>query len=192
MISFIRGTILKKHKNFIILEAHDVGYQVFLNPTFFAELITGQPLEVYTHQYIKEDALDLYGFKNLEELEVFELLLSISGVGPKSALGILAIANPEELKVSIAHGDSSLLTKVSGVGKKTAERIVLELRDKITHIDIAPTAGGSSVDVMGDEIDALISLGYSLQQAREALRTVDPQISNSGERIRAALKNMGR
>ena len=192
MISYLKGTILNKRKNFIILEVNGIGYQVFLNPTFFVELITGQPLEIYTHQHIKEDALDLYGFKNLEELEMFELLLSISGVGPRSALGILAVANPEELKISIGRGDSSLLTKVSGVGKKTAERIVLELRDKISHIEIVPSAGGGSVDVSGDEIDALISLGYSLQQAREAMRAVDPQISNSSERIREALKKMGR
>lgn len=191
MISFIRGKILNKRKSFIILEAHDVGYQVFLNPSFFAELTTGQSVELYTHQYIKEDALDLYGFRSLEELEMFELLLSISGVGPKSALGILAVANPEELKTSISRGDYSMLTKVSGVGKKTAERIVLELRDKIANIEITPTAGGTSIDSSGDEIDALISLGYSLQQAREALRAVDPKIVDSSERIREALKKMG-
>lgn len=191
MISFIRGKILSKRKNFIILEAHDIGYQVFLNPTHFAELTTGQNVEIFTHQYIKEDALDLYGFRSMDELEMFELLLSISGVGPKSALGILAAANPEELKTSISRGDHSLLTKVSGVGRKTAERVVLELREKISHIDIQPDISGST-DTASDEIDALISLGYSLQQAREALRQVDPLIKNSSERIREALKKMGK
>lgn len=192
MISFIRGKILNKRKNFVILETHDVGYQVFVNPTVYVELELGQSIEFYIHQHIKEDALDLFGFKNLEELELFELLLSISGVGPRSALGIMAASSVNELKESIARGDSSSLTKVSGVGKKTAERIVLELRDKMDVL------AGSGVNISGepsvssDEIDALISLGYSLQQAREALREVNPLLKKSGERIREALQKMGK
>ncbi|KKR32354.1 MAG: Holliday junction DNA helicase, subunit A [Candidatus Falkowbacteria bacterium GW2011_GWF2_39_8] len=192
MISFIRGKILNKRKNFVIVDCHDIGYQVFVNPVVHAELELGQSIEFYTHHHIKEDALDLYGFNNLEELELFELLLSISGVGPRSALGIMAASSVNELKESIARGDSSSLTKVSGIGKKTAERIVLELRDKMDVLTSSEISTSGENSASSDEIDALISLGYSLQQAREALREVNPLLKNSGERIREALRKMGR
>ncbi|NTU99077.1 Holliday junction branch migration protein RuvA [Candidatus Falkowbacteria bacterium] len=194
MISFLRGQVLAKHKNYFIVLVHDVGYQVFVNQTLFSEFVAGQPVELYTHQYIKEDALDLYGFKNIQEMEMFELLLSISGVGPKSALGILSVAKTDELKLAISRGDSSILTKVSGVGKKTAERIVLELREKVLAVGDGDLAGGavSQSLAQSDEIDALLALGYSLQQAREALREVDPALKSSSERIRAALKMLAR
>lgn len=194
MISYIKGTIINKRKNFLIVEASGLGYQVFVSPTLYAELVSSMPVELYLHDHIKEDARDLYGFKALDDLEMFELLLSISGVGPKSALGIMAIANVEELKTAIASGDVAMLNKVSGIGKKTAERIVLELREKITTITFeSPTSGGGSVvSAQSDEIDALISLGYSLQQARESLKQVDISITKSGERIREALKYLAK
>lgn len=189
MISFLRGKILNKGQGFVIIDVRDIGYQVFVNPTVYADLDIKQEVEFYTHHHIREDAMDLYGFKNLEELELFELLLSISGIGPKSALGVLAIASVEDVKDSISRGDSALLQKVSGIGKKTAERVVLELREKITS-----TGSGQAVTETGnsssDEIDALMALGYSMQQAREALKDVSPDIKDSGERIREALKKM--
>lgn len=187
MISYLNGQIINKGNGFIILVVGNIGYKVFVNTSMYADFKTGQAVEIYTHQHVREDALDLYGFKNLEELEMFELLLSISGIGPKSALGVLAIGNVAEIKESIAQGDSSLLTKVSGIGKKTAERVVLELREKVGYL--AAEKGGGSM--AGDEIDALISLGYTLQEAREALKSIDPAIKESGLRIKQALKNLG-
>jgi Holliday junction DNA helicase RuvA len=148
---------------------------------------------MYTHQYVREDALDLFGFRNLEELEMFEMLLSISGVGPKSALGVLSISSVDQIKDSISRGDPALLTKVSGIGRKTAERIVLELREKVSAIEnIKRLETGGKGDARADEIDALMALGYSLQNAREALRLVDPELNDSGDRIREALKGLGR
>lgn len=190
MISFLRGKILNKGKGFVIVETRDVGYKIFISPTFFADLDLGQEIDMYTHQYVREDALDLFGFRSLEELELFELLISISGIGPKSALGVLAIATPDDVKDSIARGDSALLQKVSGIGKKTAERVVLELREKIGHISISAKDSSGNASGSGDEIDALMALGYSMQQAREALKNVDSNIKDSGERIREALKKM--
>lgn len=194
MISFLKGSILNKRKNFLILEIGGVGYQVFVPPTLYAELVTTAPVELYIHDHIKEEARDLYGFKTLDELEMFELLLSISGVGPKSALGIMAISSVEELKASIATGDVAMLNKVSGIGKKTAERIVLELREKISTIafDSSASTGSLATNAQSDEIDALIALGYSLQQSREALKSIDQSVTKSGERIREALKIIGR
>lgn len=191
MISYLKGKLLAKGKNYLIIEVADVGYQVFTSPAMYADLVAGEPIEVYTHQYVREDALDLYGFSSLEELEMFELLISITGVGPKSALGILSIAKVSEIKDSIARGDSHLLTKVSGIGRKTAERIILELREKIGALGFGAGPAGGAV-TGGDEIDALTSLGYSLQQAREALRQIDPAVKDPGERIRQALKLLGK
>jgi len=192
MISFLRGKILNKGQGFVIIDINDVGYQVFVNPTHYIELEINQDIECYTHQHVREDALDLYGFKTLEDLELFEMLLSISGIGPKSALGVLAIASVDDVKDSISRGDSELLTKVSGIGKKTAERVVLELREKIGKLEPRNSGDktGKSFSASSDEIDALMALGYSLQQAREALKQVDSKIKDSGERIREALRGI--
>ncbi len=190
MISFLRGKIINKGQGYIVLEVRDVGYKVFINPTMHADLDIGSEIDCYTHHYIREDAMDLYGFKSLDELELFELLLSISGIGPKSALGTLAIATPEDVKESISRGDPALLQKVSGIGKKTAERVVLELREKIGHISTGAVSEGDGSMGSGEEIDALMALGYSMQQARDALKDVPPDIKDSGERIREALKKM--
>lgn len=194
MIAYLKGEIIAKRKNFLIVETAGAGYQVFVSPTHYAEVATASGIELFIHDHIKEDARDLYGFKTLDELEMFELLLSISGVGPKSALGIMAISSVEELKTSIASGDVVMLNKVSGIGKKTAERIVLELREKIATLNFETSTPGSGPvsSAQSDEIDALMSLGYSLQQAREALKQVDVSVIKSGERIREALKKMGR
>lgn len=132
----------------------------------------------------------MYGFKNLEDLELFGLLLSVSGVGPKSALGVLSIASTSDIKEAIVRGDANLLTKVSGIGKKTAERLVLELKTKVLRINngiLEISSLGSS-----DEIDALMSLGYSLNEARTAFNLVDPALTDSGERVKAALKKMAK
>lgn len=191
MISFLRGKVIYKLKNSFILELNNLGYSVFVSDSFLNEVKIGQELEVFTHQYVKEDIFDLYGFKNLEELEFFELLISISGIGPKSALGVLAMAKLSDIKESIVRGDSNLLTKVSGIGKKTAERVVLELKDKIFKL------GGNydltnSGNFSGDEIDALVGLGYSWAEAREALNLVDKNIIDSGQKIKEALKKMSK
>ncbi len=192
MISFLAGKIINKGAGFIILRVGDVGYKVFVAPLLFAKLTIGQEVELYTHQYVREDVLDLYGFRTLSELEMYELLLSISGIGPKSALGVLSVASVEDLKESIGRGDYSLLTKVSGIGRKTAERVVLELREKVGDLSAPgqPAIDGGAT-ASAEEIDALMALGYSLTQAREALRAVDPKIKDSGERIKAALRQLG-
>jgi len=192
MISYLTGKILNKDSNFIILRVGDVGYKVFVNAATLADFNVGSEIEIYTHQHVREDALDLYGFRSMEELEMFELLLSISGIGPKSALGVLAVGSVEDIKESISRGDPYLLTKVSGIGRKTAERVVLELREKVGHLSLNNKATGGTTLASGEEIDALMALGYSMQQARDALRAVDVNIKDSGERIKAALKSLNK
>jgi Holliday junction DNA helicase RuvA len=192
MISYLKGKIRNKGNGFVILEVNNIGYQVFLAPLLYADLNLNQEMEFYTYQQVREDALNLYGFKNMEDLELFELLLSISGIGPKSALGVMSIATVADIKESIGRGDPALLTKVSGIGRKIAERVVLELKEKIGKLVVDD--GKSYVNNLGssDEIDALMALGYSLSQAREALNGVDTTTKDSGERIRQALKMLGK
>lgn len=193
MISYLRGKIINKMHGFIIIEVNNIGYKVFVYPALYADFEKNRDIEVYIYQYVREDSLNLYGFKNMEELELFGQLLSVSGIGPKSALSVFAVALVGEIKESISRGDPVLLIKVSGIGKKTAERVVLELRGKINYetgnMEHGIRSGGS---VSGDEIDALMSLGYSMNQARDVLKQVDVKIKDSGERIREALKKIGK
>jgi len=190
MISFLRGRVRAKQPGYIILEVAGVGYQVFIGDNLAAELKLGVDYELFTHHQVREEASDLYGFKTIDDLQLFELLLTVSGVGPKSALGILAIASSADIKETIIRGDAHLLTKVSGIGQKTAARLVLELKTKINRI-VGDSTDLSQVVLSGtDEIDALMSLGYSLADAREALNKIDPSLKDSGARVKAALKQM--
>jgi len=191
MIAFLRGRVINKGGNYLILETGNLGYQIFGGENFLNDLSIGAEAEIYTHHHIREEAADLYGFKTLEDLELFELLLTVSGVGPKSALGVLTMATAGDIKEAIVRGDANLLTKVSGIGKKTAERIVLELKNKVLRSSAAVTWGAFSPS-QGDEIDALMSLGYSLSEARQALNEIGADITESGARVKAALKKMAR
>src|SRR3989338_6021716 len=118
MLAFLRGKILNKGKGCVILQTGDIGYQIFVNVVAYTDLSIAQEVEFYLYHHVREDMEDLYGFKNFAELEFFKLLLSVSGVGPKSALGVLSLASVDEIKFSIAAGAPSLLNKVSGIGKK--------------------------------------------------------------------------
>lgn len=190
MIAFLRGRVQHKSLSSFILEVQNIGYQIFASESFLNDLRVGAEAEIYTHHHVREEADDLYGFKNGEDLELFELLLTVSGVGPKSALGVLTIATAGDIKEAIIRDDANLLTKVSGIGKKTAERIVLELKNKVIRSGSA--SGSLAANVLGgsDEIDALMSLGYSLSEARGALNLVDSSLVDSGERVKSALKMM--
>jgi Holliday junction DNA helicase RuvA len=187
MLSYLKGIIIKRGGNFVILNNADIGYKIFVGEGAIADLALGNTAEFWLYQNIREDANELYGFSAYEKLEMFELLLNVNGIGPKSAMGIMTMISAEELKEAIATSDLAMLTKVSGIGKKTAERIVLDLRDKVGFL--SPVIGSASA-ARGDEIDALMALGYSMQESREALSGVDKSITDSGKRIREALKSM--
>ena len=190
MLAYLKGEIKNKGNSYIILVVNDIGYKVFVNETIYQEMSVGDEVELYIYQHVREDALSLFGFYNINQLEMFELLLSVSGIGPKSALGVLAVGEVDFIRESIAMGDYDILTKVSGIGKKTAERVVMELRDKMATLKISSSSGTIPSSSSADEIEALIALGYSVQQAREALKKVDASIKDSGERIKEALKGI--
>ncbi len=186
MIGHIEGDVFVKRAGFAILSVGGVGYKIAATREALSSLKAGETAALWTHLAVREDALDLYGFRTEDELRFFELLLTVSGVGPKSALAILDLAPVETLRSAIAQGNTQYLTKVSGIGRKTAGKIVFELREKV---------GASLADValQGDEdaLEAMQSLGYSLHEARDALRKVPREVTGGSERLRAALKILG-
>jgi Holliday junction DNA helicase RuvA len=188
MIGHLEGTVLKVDGGFAILSVGGVGYKVAATKEVLARLTSNKEAAFWTHLAVREDALDLYGFPAEEELHFFQMLLTVSGIGPKSALAILDIAAVETLRSAIATGNASYLTTVSGIGKKTAEKIVLELRDKV-----GASTEGSAAAFSGDmeALEAMRALGYSAQEAREALRKVPAHIEKGNERLREALKIAG-
>jgi holliday junction DNA helicase RuvA len=192
MISFISGTIKSKNEKNLVLEAHELGYDIYVPAPLLEKTKIGSHLELYTHLHVREDAIELYGFATAAELSFFKQLIGVSGVGPKSAVGILSLTSVSDLKKAISHGDASLLTKVSGIGKKTAERLIVELKSKVDALDEGTEAGG--LENIGDNqaIDGLVGLGYSIREAREALQLVDKSIGSVKDRIRAALKLLGK
>lgn len=187
MIGYLEGTVRSVRDTYCLVMVAGLGYKVFTTKETLARLPVDAPVAFWIHQAVREDALDLYGFTDEAELRFFELLRSVSGIGPKSALGILDIATVETLASAISGGNAGYLTNVSGIGKKTAEKIVLELRDKLGK-DIAASAAFAG-DV--EALEAMRSLGYSAAEAREALRSVSPEITKGTERLREALRLIG-
>ncbi len=183
MIGSIKGKIILKTDKFLIVETGGIGYKVSVSPDTLSKAGKMESeIFLWIHTHVREDALDLYGFLGQEELEFFEMLINVSGIGPKGALSILGITSIETLRKAISIGDTSYLTKISGIGRKTAEKIVIELRDKIgTELE------GSSLQVELDALEALKSLGYSGIEAREVLKKVSPD-ANTNTKIREALK----
>ncbi|MFA6253801.1 MAG: Holliday junction branch migration protein RuvA [Candidatus Paceibacterota bacterium] len=188
MIGQLTGKIVRHEGRFVILDVNGVGYKIFTSTETANRLKTlPESVTVLTHLVVREDALDLYGFIDQAELDFFELLIGISGVGPKSALSILSLAPPETLRKAISSSNTSYLTQVSGIGRKIAEKIVLELRDKIGALE----SGDEGLDQEAEAIMAMEALGYSAREAREALRHIPTEITDTGTKIKEALKNLG-
>lgn len=187
MISKLKGQVTYKDEKSVILDVAGVGYRVFASFVVINSLHLNQEVDLWTHLAVRENALDLYGFGSKEELDFFELLLGVSGIGPKSALAILNIASIDSLKRGVMEGDIAYLTKVSGIGKRNAEKIIIELRDKLG--DKSETEGSTKEEV--EVIEALKALGYSPEEAREALRGLPAELSGVSEKVKHALKNLG-
>jgi len=189
MIAKIQGEIAFFRNNYVVVDVAGVGYKVFVTEFAMGKIAGKKEIELYTHTYVREDTLSLYGFLTLDELEMFELLISISGIGPKAAIGILSIAEPKTIRTAIISDDSSILTRVSGVGKKTAQRVILELKNRIAEL---PGEDQGIARADSEAIEALTSLGYSVSQAREALKAVPENVKDVSNRVRAALKSLGK
>lgn len=190
MISTLRGKVAEVGEKHAVLEVQGVGYKVFCVPRDISILAGQNAAEhtLYTHQYVRENALELYGFLGKTEKEMFEILLTVSGIGPKGALSVLAAAPSDVLKRSIVAEDSSILTRISGIGKKTAEKIILELKDKFGE---EWRALGGDIGKESDVVEALMGLGYSRKEAQEALSGTRKNDKTTEEQVKEALKILG-
>jgi Holliday junction DNA helicase RuvA len=191
MISIIEGTLLRKHENeLVVMTAGGVGYRILGSPSTLQKGAVGEKITLETYLSIKEDRHDLFGFGSSAERELFKNFLTVSGVGPKTALHLLELGSVEEITLAIGRSDVDYLTKVSGIGKKTAERIVVELKGKVAK---GMSDAGITIhtgDVMSDVIDALVTLGYSALQARDVIKKIDSSGKSSEQMLREALQQI--
>jgi Holliday junction DNA helicase RuvA len=186
MLYSVSGKLALKAEHFAVVTAGGLGIKLFASrETLKALPAVSASVTLFTHLYVREDALDLYGFSTPEELDFFEMLISVSGIGPKSALSILDIAPLGELSAAIKEGRPDLLTRASGVGRKTAERVIVELRSKVQSARSGLVIEKMQTDA--DLVEALTSLGYRREEARAALAKVDPKVHGVEERLKAAL-----
>ena len=198
MYAYIKGELAEINTDHIVIEAGGIGYQVFISLQTFDYLPSvGENLKIYTYLYLREDAMILYGFLTKDDLELFKLLISVSGIGPKGGLAILSTLEADDLRFAILSGDAKAISKAPGVGGKTAQRVILELKDKLSLEDAfeaktehvqknAAAAGGS---VKNDAVMALTALGYSSTESLKAVSAVE--ITEDVEEVlKAALKHL--
>ncbi|HQF57528.1 MAG TPA: Holliday junction branch migration protein RuvA [Candidatus Magasanikbacteria bacterium] len=191
MISYLQGQIIgKKNQKITILTSGGVGYDINVTPVVFVDLELNQNIKIPVYMAVRENSMDLFGFQSLAEKELFLKFLDVNGVGPKSALHLISLGSVEEISSAIARGDINYLTKVSGIGKKTAERIVVELKSKMSKLGIDNLELDNGQ--LGEVMDALVSLGYSKDEAREVVKNLDSEGKNSEELIRQALRILGK
>lgn len=194
MIGYINGTIQAISGKYAIVDVNGVGYRVTMPAKSLNSIAKiGEAVKLFTHYQTnpRDGSVELYGFTTPEELNFFELLTTVSGIGPKSAQAILASADLQTLQIGIVRGDGDYLRKVTGLGEKTAHRLALELKTKIMSADLGVKAG-SDAGTDGETIDALVTLGYSQYQARDVLKQIDNTAKTSEEKIKEALKLLGK
>ncbi len=192
MISYITGKILSKSKvSAVVLTTGGVGYEIGLTTLQLSGISEGQEIGFFAYLKVSDSSLDLYGFESAEEREFFTLLLSVSGVGPKSAMNILGLGSIDQIKDAIARQDVKYLTAVQGMGKKTAERMVVELKSKIAK-QVTQVSEEKNGGVLGDVVEGLVSLGYSRDDAREVAQKLDSTGKTSEDLLRIALRMMSK
>lgn len=190
MLAYLAGKIITKHDQAIVVLVNNVGYLVHAVPDILIKPVNSD-VELHVHHVVREDSQDLFGFTTEQELRMFKTLISVSGVGPKTALGILSVTSVDNLKNAVASGDVKLLTTFSGIGKKTAERLLVELKDKIAAFGLPDE---EAVSASGEELEVLAALeqfGYSSVDARKIITDLPKDISGVEERLKAALKQLG-
>lgn len=201
MIAFIRGIVADMTESSIILEAGNIGYEIFMTSSAMDRLLrTGEEVKIHTHFHVREDAMQLYGFLSKDDLQMFRLLLGVNGIGPKAALGVMSGITPDELRFAVLSDDVKTISKAPGIGKKTAQKLILELKDKLKLEDAFElklahehaVEGSASVhDGHQEAVEALVALGYSNTDALRAVRQVTDVDAEDVEAVlRAALKNL--
>ena len=193
MIAHIKGQVAEKFANSVIIDVHGVGYEVALSAINFEKLNLEDEVKLYTYHHVREQSEELFGFTTLAEKKLFELLITVQGVGPKNAMAILSLAPAEEVRNAIANADAGFVQKAAGIGKRTSERIIVDLREKVglpTYYGrkSEPIAGVTALPENDEALEALMALGYQLGDATKALEGIDQDLPVE-ERIRLALKN---
>lgn len=201
MIAYIRGKVMEVSEAGVVLDVHDMGYQVFITSRDSQAMPPiGNTVKLYTFFNVKEDAMQLFGFLSKDDREVFRLLLNVNGVGPKAALGVLSAMSADDLRFAVLAGDAKSISKAPGIGNKTAQKMILELKDKMSLEDafekrLENSAGASSSagmnDAKSEAVQALVALGYSSADALKAVQRAEAsEDMNTEEILKAALKNM--
>ena len=190
MIATLMGEVAEKLVDQVILDVHGIGYELYISSFEHDQLSLNEQYKLYIHEHIREDAYDLYGFVDKDSKKLFELLISVKNVGPKVGLALLSIGPSDKLKTAIAGGDIHLLMSAKGVGKRAAEQLIVELRDKVGLVsgaDAEDIIFRSGINPADEALQALLVLGYTEQDAANALKSVDPKLPTS-ERVKLALK----
>lgn len=195
VFAFIIGDIVSIEEDYIIIQNNGIGYKVFTSVNSMLDLEIGKKNQIiYTQLHVREDGLYIYGFTSEEEIEMFNLLLKVTKVGPKVGLATLSTLNPNEIKIAIYNNDLDTLCKVPGIGKKTGQRIVLELKDKIDGVELLDTKELEALSTKDydEAVEALISLGYLKYEVERAIKSLDSNDMNVEEIIRAGLKKLSK
>ena len=198
MITYVKGELTDIYNNYIVVECYGIGYEIMVPASIVMELPSiGNPVKIYTYQYVREDALDLYGFLNKDDLNVFKLLITVNGIGPKGALNILSVIRPDELRLAVLSDDVKAIQKAPGIGGKTAQKLIIELKDKLSLEDVLTHGIESKSNVpvansaRDEAIEALVSLGYSSSESIRAVRSIENADDMDSEALlRAALKKL--
>lgn len=189
MIAHLAGQVAEKTETAIIVDVQGIGYEVHVAESEREMVHFGQSIKLYTYYHVRETAHELFGFSSLSAKRLFELLISVSGVGPKMALNVLNLGEVESIRSAIARADVSFIQKANGVGKRLAERISVDLKDKVGLPGSLPSSLAQAAMSADDALDALLALGYSLQQANQALTGVDSSLPTEA-RLKEALKHL--
>ena len=200
MYAFFKGKLAYVGEDSIILDVHDIGYRILVSPACMAYLpAIGEEVQIYTYTSVREDAIWLYGFLNQDDLEIFKKLITVSGIGPKGGMAVLSVMNADALRFAIIAGDAKAIAKAPGIGSKTAQRVILELKDKVSLEDtlVAREVNGgvsSSADVNDytqEAVEALVALGYSSTESLKAIKSIPNASELDAESLlKAALKNI--
>ena len=190
MIAHVFGTVAEKFNDSIVVDTGGVGYEIYVAASDFERFSVGGEAKIYTYHHVREQAEELFGFSSLAAKKLFQLLITVQGVGPKAALAILSLGEAEIVRNAIANADHAFIQKAAGVGKKTAERVVVDLSDKVgvpvayDRVDSLPQTSSNTAD---EALEALVALGYTLADATRALEGVDPALPTA-ERVTRALR----
>lgn len=195
MIRLVHGTVVSVDKNYLIVEvgppSAGIGLRLFTPEPTVARFHAGDHISLHTYLQVRETELSLYGFEEQEELMIFESLLGVSGIGPKVALAILSTLTPDALRIAIANEEPGVVARVPGIGKRTAEKIVVELKGKLTPAESSLTTIASTMDSDTEVLEALTALGYSIVEAQRAIQQIPADVTGIEERLRVALRQFG-